>query len=327
MILSIFRTNQQFTGILLIFYIALLHVSPFLISDNWEPSSIGIWASWIYSFVGEQELWSQMIAGFCLLIQAFLIIRIDIQHKLSQETTLFTGVFLILGSSLALPLLRLSPIYFSNIFLLLAINEILLTYRKTDVEGKLVNAGFFIGIASLFSPTYLIYIFWIFIALNLLRGFSFKERAMVIAGSFSVYLMTWTWFFWNKDLGRLLSVQFWDAYSFWNFQAGNIYTYIHLGLMMAIVLLLVLWRGQMVSKKVMQAQRKIDIFYWGLLFSLIVVLVQAEIQEDHLLAIMPFVGLFMGMQLGRIKPNIAELLHFLMLALVLFLQFRPLFLP
>jgi hypothetical protein len=312
---------------LLIFYIALLHVAPFLISDNWEPAGAGLWAKWIYGAVGTKGIWPQVLALGCLLVQALLLINLDIRHKLSHNATLFAGVFLVLSSSVALPLLRLSPVYFANIPLLLAAGALLKTYRRSEVAGELLNAGFYIGIASLFNPAYLLFLFWIFIGLNLLRGLSLRERAMTLAGTVSVYIILGTWYFWNNALDTFWRVQFREGLGFWSFQRGNIYTYIHVGLMLLIVLLVIVWRGQIISRKIMQVQRKIDIFYWGLLIGAIVVACQPSIQEDHLLVIMPFVGLFMGMQVSELKPNVAELLHLLLVAVVLFLQFRPLFLP
>lgn len=312
---------------MLIFYIALLHVAPFLISDNWEPSGVGVGADWIYRVVDAKGMWPQVLAAVCLLVQALLLINLDIRHKLSHNATLFAGVFLVLASSVALPLLRLSPIYFANIPLLLAVGALLETYRRSDVAGNLLNAGFYIGIASLFNPAYLIYLVWVFIGLNLLRGFSLRERAMTLAGTASVYIILGTWYFWNNALDTFVRIQFRAGLGFWNFHPGNIYTYIHVGLLLLIVLLVIAWRSQIIGRKIMQVQRKIDIFYWGLFLGAFVVICQPGIQEDHLLVIAPFVGLFMGMQVSELKPNLAELLHLLMVAVVLFLQFRPLFLP
>lgn len=311
----------------LLIYISLLHLSPIWIDDNWEPAAYGVAADWFYSQFGFKSTIAQVMAGLLLFIQAFVLVRIDIQHKLSKEPTLFAGVFLILVASISVPFLHLSPYYFANVFLLLAISSVLSVYRKSDSTGGIFNAGFFIAMASLFVPTYLIFIFLIYAGLNLLRGFNLLERIMVLFGVITVYFLTFAFFFWNNDLNTLWDLQWYQAFDFLSIRGGNTFTLIHLGLLSALLLLSIFFRGQIIGKKVMQVQRKIDVFYWGMLIALLVVVFQAEIQENTFLVVTPFLGLFLGIQFGAMKHNIAELLHLLLFIFVLLLQFRPFFLP
>ncbi len=324
--LALFKTNQIATSFLLVFYIALLHFAPFVIEDNWEPSSYGVAAAWIYEVIGYKGLNNQILLLVLLFFQALILIFMDLNHKLSKEGTLFSGVFLILFSSLTVPYLHLSPTYFSNIFLLLAINQVLITYRVAGSSTSIFNAGFFIGVAALFCPAYLIFLIWIFAGLNLLRGFKFKERILVITGAITVFLLTGTYYFWQNDLSTFIQVQFIDAFSIIDLRQGNDFTFIHLSLLAVLVLFVVASRFRIVGKKTMQVQKKIDVFYWGLLISAVVVLFQSSVQESNVLVIMPFLGLFVGMLFTDMKKNIAELLHFVLLAIILLLQYRPFFL-
>lgn len=327
MFLSIFRTNQLFTAIFLLVYILLLHLSPIWIDDNWEPAAYGVAAEWFYDSFGFKGTAAQVTAGLLLFLQAFILVRIDFQHKLSKEPTLFAGVFLILVSSISVPFLHLSPYYFANVFLLLAMNAVLSVYRKSDATGAIFNAGFFVALASLFAPSYILFTLLIFIALNLLRGFNLLERLMVVLGIVAVYFLAFTLFFWNNDAFHLWEVQWQQAFNFMGIRGGNAFTLIHLGLLLLLLLLTIFFRGQIISKKIMQVQRKIDIFYWGMLVTLLVVVFQAEIQENTFLVVTPFLGLFLGIQFGSLKHNVAELLHLLLFIFVLLLQFRPFFLP
>lgn len=327
MFLSIFRTNQLFTAVFLLIYIALLHLSPLWIDDNWEPASYGVAAEWFYNQFGFKSITAQITAGLLLFVQALILVTIDFQHKLSKEPTLFSGVFLILVSSISVPFLHLSPYYFANVFLLLALRSVLSVYRKSDATGGIFNAGFFIAMASLFVPTYILFIFLIYAALNLLRGFNFSERIMVIFGVITIYFLAFTVFFWSNDTAHLWEVQWIEAFDFLSIRGGDAFTLIHLGLLFILLLLSIFFRGQIISKKIMQVQRKIDIFYWGMLIALLVVVFQAEIQENTFLVVTPFLGLFLGIQFGAMKSNVAELLHLLLFIFVLLLQFRPFFLP
>lgn len=311
----------------MLIYIALLHLSPLWIDDNWEPAAYGVAAEWFYNQFGFKSITAQVTAGLLLFVQALILVTIDFRHKLSKEPTLFSGVFLILVSSISVPFLHLSPYYFANVFLLLGLSSVLSVYRKSDVTGGIFNAGFFVALASLFVPTYILFIFLIYAALNLLRGFNLVERIMVILGVITVYFLAFVLFFWSNDTAHLWELQWVQAFDFLSIRGGNAFTLIHLGLLFSLLLLSIFFRGQIVGKKIMQVQRKIDIFYWGMLITLLVVVFQAEIQENTFLVVAPFLGLLLGIQFGAMKSNVAELLHLLLFILVLLLQFRPFFLP
>lgn len=308
-------------------YIAILHLATYWIVDNWEPAGYGVAASWVYHFIGFKGLIPQLVAGILVFLQAFLITLTDYNHKLSKETTLFAGVFLVLCSSLSMPLLHLSPAYFANVFLILGVYEVLGTYRSSNAAGSIFNAGFFVGLSALFVPSHLFFLLLIFIALNLLRGFKFEERLMVLIGAVVPLFLVGTYYFWIGDLPTFWAVQFTEAFGLFDFYSGNTFTLIHIGLLGVILLVVLFGRGQISGRKTVQVQKKIDIFYWALVVCLLVVVFQAKIQEPSVLTIAPFLGLFLGIQFSMIKPNVGELLHFLLLILVLFLQYRPFFLP
>jgi hypothetical protein len=308
-------------------YIAVLHLAPIWIEDNWEPAIHGALTQVFFDYFGYKTTFTQVLAGVLLFIQALMVVMIDFRHKLSAEPTLFTGVFVILVSSVSVPFLHLSPYYFSNIFLLIAIDQFLITYCKKEVTGSLLNTGFYLGLAALFLPTYLIFILLVFAGLNLLRGFNFNERLVVLIGVFIPIFLTATVFFWYGNLAEFWDVQFKSSYSFIDFRAGNYFTFIHLGLLSILIFIMVFVRGQITSRKTMEVQRKIDVFYWGMLISIGAILFQADVQENSFMVVAPFLGLFLGIQWGNLRSNISELLHLLFLIGVLLLQFRPLLLP
>lgn len=327
MLLSLFRTNQLLLAILLLPYVAVLHLAPIWIQDNWEPAIHGVLSHVVFDYLGFKTLFTQGLAGFLLFLQAVLLIRMDFRHKLSLEPTLFTGVFLVLVSSVSLPFLHLSSYHFSNFFLLLAVDQFLITYRKPKVSGSLLNVGLCIGLAALFTPAYLLYLILAFVGLNLLRGFNFNERVIVVVGVVTVFFLAGTVYFWNGQLGAFWPQQFVEGFALLDFRAGNMFTFIHLGLLVLLVLIMVMVRGQIISRKIMEAQRKIDVFYWGMLISVLVLIVQADIQENSFLVVAPFLGFFLGLQWSNLRPNVSELLHLLFFLSVLLLQYRPFFLP
>jgi len=326
-LLSIFRTNQFLLAILLLPYLAVLHLAPIWIQDNWVPVRQGVLAQLLFDLLGYKTPLTRLLAGLLIFIQALLLIRLDFRHKLSSEQTLFTGVFLVLVSSISLPLLHLSAYHFSNLLLLLAVDKLFFIYRKAKATAAILNIGLYLGLAALFTPAYLVYILLAFVGLNLLRGFQFRERVIVLVGVFIVFFLTGVVYFWNGRLAVFVQAQLVDGFALLDFRAGNFFTLLHLALLLLLVLVLVFLRGQIMLRKIMETQQKIAVFYWGMLISLLVVLVQADIQENSLLLLSPFLGLLLGLQWANLRRNVGELIHLLFFILVLLLQYRPFLLP
>lgn len=320
--LSFFRTNQLLASSLLIIYAAALHVSAWYVPDNWQPQGYGLFADWIYQWIGAKSNIAHIIAVALVVIQGITVNVIDFSNKLSREQTLFPGVFLVLLSAMSPIFLHLTPYHLANTFLVFALMDLMHVYRKSRSAGHIYNAGLYLGIAFMFVPSYWVFIFFIFAALNVLRGFALRERLMVLSGFFTVLFLTGTTYFWLDRWPEFLAKQFDQIWVFLDF--GNISRFgvIHLSVLALILAVTLLQQSRLQQKRVMQSQKKIDVLYWMLLLGGVSTLFHKQVAEAHALVVIPALGMLTGMQVAALPKRTAELLHFFLFVLALFFQYR-----
>lgn len=323
--LSIFRTNQILTGILLLPYVLLLYASVLFVPQvSSDPESYGILSEFIYNWLGDRTLMSNIVAGLLLWLQSFMINFISLRHRLQNELNLLPGLFYIFLCSCIPDFLYLSPILMGNTFFIIALAQIMESYKKTAVAEKIFNVGFWLGVAGLFYFSFNILIIWGIIGVGLLRGFRVNEILQVVSGLIVVLLLAGTIYYWNGDFDVFLSKQFTSNLSFWDFGSKLDYSiWIKGGIIALLVIIAFFSFSKFVSKRIMQVQRKISVIYRALFVILITLLFQAGISIEHLLMFMVPLSFFMSIYFTDMKRSLAETLHLILLVAVLVFQFQP----
>lgn len=327
--LSLFRTNQLLYCVLLLFYAALLHVSVFVLPDSWAPAAPGLLSNWVYELLGGYRGWgAEITALFLLCIQATGINAISMEYRLGEESNLFPGLFYILLCS-ALPVLtHLSPALMANTFLIIALSELYSSYKKPSAAASIFNVGFWVAIASLFSPGYIVFLLLALIGLNVLRGLSLRERLMVFVGAAVPYLLSGAYLFWNGQLAKGIALQFDAGLGFLQFKsAGNFEVWAAAVVFGLCILLALFSYGGMVYRKTIQVQKQLNLIYWMLLIGGGTVLVQAGVQPNQWLAVGIPAGMMLGFLFTKIQRQWSESLHLMLLAAILILHYKQFLLP
>ena len=325
--LTIFRTNQIFYSVLLIFYIVLLRFSVFLAQDifQWTPSGQGVLSELVYSWIGSQQFISHIVAILLLLVQGFLINIISINHRLANEVNLFPGLFYVLICCAIPDFLYLSPVLIGNTFFLIALNEIFDTYKNPACADRIFNAGFWTAIASLFYFPFVFFVFVLLASLSILRTMNFQEILMILTGMFLPYFFGGIYFFWFDNFDYFWEMQVARNIDFLTF--GNWLnswdTYIKVFIFAALILFLLINNNAYSIKKNIQVQKKISILYWILVIAGVAVPFQSNLTFEHFLMLAPSLGILLSFTFSSMKNQWAESVHFLMLVVVLALQFIP----
>lgn len=238
-----------------------------------------------------------------------------------SPVNLFPGVFLVLVSSALPEFLVLSPYHFANLFLLLAIRSYLKAFRVSSAADLLFNAGFWMGIAALFVPTYLFFILGFALMLPVLKSGKVRDQLILLIGTtFPIYLAS-IYYFWVDGFSSFWDQQWGDAFSIPQFMEWDKVSYFGL-LFMSILLLIVLFSQRIYRMKTkMEVQVKLNIFYWLLLASGISVLFTMPWNMQHWLAAAPLMGVFLSMNFTKMRPATAEAWHLLLLAFIFLFQF------
>jgi hypothetical protein len=321
-VLSIFRTNQLFASILLVFYVVLLRSSAFVLGEFPIPEGKGILTQWIYEWVGHNSTTAIIVAMVLLVLQSFYINVLASEHRLASEVSLFPGLFYVLIGSFLPEFNYLSPTLIGNTFFIIAYGELLATYKRLAVADRIFNVGFWIGVGTLCYPSYLVLMIFGFAGLNILRGLKIKERLMIILGFITPFILLGTYYFWMNTFPDFIAYLT-DGFQVLSFSSTPLpLAYRSLGIFAIFLLVVNFSYRSYLFKRTMEVQRKINILFWGLLACSATLLFQSEIDISHL-AILAFpLGMMLSINFINMPSRMAEVIHLLLLAIALGLQFQ-----
>lgn len=326
--LSLFRTNQLLFSVLLIFYVAVLHIAAFVSPYDWHPVGYGYLSGMVYDWIGFQGLVPNIVTIVLVFLQATALNALVANNRLDDTVTLFPGVFYILIASALPRFLNLSPLHLANTFFLIAISELFKVYKKPSAADNIFNVGFWIGVASLFYFSYSIFILLAFVALGILRAFNLQERLMVVIGALVPYILVGVFVFWNDKWSDFVQVQFLNNLAFLNFIVEpNIESALKVVFVDLFLLVAIFSYSLYHFRKNIQVQKKISVLYWVLLFSALTLLFQAGIQMDHLLILAVPLGIMISINFTHFTNRWAEVLHLFIIVVILIFQYQQFLLP
>lgn len=316
--ISLFRGNDVFSLLLLLPYIILVRIGTFIYPEVMIATEHDSYLyTQVLSLFGTSL--SQAIAAVVLIhIQSILVVSIIAKNRLGNETTSFAGVLYPLLIGIISPSATLTPILLGNLFLLLAVNSLFSSYKNPKAVAIIFNTGFFIGVATAFYTPFCVFILLGIIGLLILRSFKFLEKLQYFLGLFCTMLFLGTWRF-VKELS--LEPMFDLGINFMKFLKpnldSNVVYYVFLVLVMMIILYVLSLYTMVLSKKNIQVQKKVDILYWVLLFSGVIVILYSPSNAQVLwVAAMPL-SMILAIKLSDKKSIfLAEIFHLGLLVMV-----------
>lgn len=311
--LAIFRSNQLITPLLLFLYAVAIHAGAWF---RHRPVQMDVKDGGIlYALlprVVPSEPWLLYALGLFLLItQAFLLNFMELRYRLDREPHLFPGVFFLLFTAYCPGFSILSPLHFANLFLFFSLFLAMNLLRKGEVTGDIFNIGFFLALAVLFCPAYIVFILLTFAALNVVRGFQFRERVVLVAGVLVVFYLaggiaylTGHW----REFTQLQGLRAYGVSHLVPSDSSSVFL-----IPWAVLLLVVLWQANsFFRKRTMQEQKRISFWFWMLLVSVATLPLQKNLAIGHVLVIAMPLAYLSAMWFFHLKANWAELLHFIL---------------
>ena len=322
--LGFFRTNQLGANLFLIVYLIVLRLSGFLFPSEWTPSEAGLLSQHVYQGVGTNGWLPSLIALFLVLCQAFLINLLAARFRISKEVTMIPGVCYILLMSTMPDFLKLTPVLMGNTILIFVIMSLFQTYKKSSVSGSIFNTGFWIGMASLFYFSNIVFVLFAIIGLATLRALRINEIFMIIIGAFIPYFLAGTFAFLVDALPEFHHLQIIDNLGFLNFDwTLNWQNYTTLGIFGILSLIAFFSFGTYFQKQSIQAQKYIHVLYYFMLVSVLTILIQKGIRPSHLMLLAIPLSLLLPLNFLSFKnKNLASTLHLVWMILVLAIQYK-----
>jgi len=323
-LLEIFRKNYFINSILLLPYLFLVRVGLFTHErtiDFSDQSSLT--KSIIYPWITNNYI-EIITTNLIIFIQVLIINYMFLNHKLAKNSTLLAGLFYILFVSMIYPNTYLSDSLIANTFLIIALRNIWRTYKQTSINFRMFNIGFMIGLAALIYPPYFIILLFALISLYIIKSVRFLDFIQFLI-SFLVpfFLKSAYSYLTDKPVNPL---SFLKEYQFtWvNFVFNSeLINYIAIGLLILLMLISLFWYGDIMKRKNIEVQKKINTTYWLAFIILIAFFVFPKYDTEHLILLSVPLSILFGIKVSDSRSKITfELVHLLILGVIFISHFK-----
>lgn len=325
--LGFFRTNQLAANLLLIIYVVILYIAGLFVTNTWEPSAGGVFSQVIHDYVGTQGMLPKIVTIVLVLLQALLLNILAARFRVSQEVTMYPGVFYLLLMSTLPEFQNLTPVLIGNTFLILAVSSLFDSYKKTSSADSIFNVGFWIGMASLCYFSNFVFILLAIFGLSTIRNLRVNELLMILIGVLVPLCLAGTIAYWNDALDSFYQATFITQLGALDFiMDAHWKSYIPLILFGLLSIISFLSFNTYFQKQGIRSQKNIQVLYYFIIIAFLSIFLQKEITVERfqLLAI-PF-ALLLPLNFLSFKRNeIGSGIHLAWLIGVLFLQYRLLF--
>lgn len=319
--LEIFSRNRFFNSLLLLPYTVLVRIWGVFSDTPVEIHEKGLLTEWLLGGTDKHSVLA--IAGSILLVylHALMINRIVIHNRLTNELTLFPGLFYILLVSFFPSFNGLSSPLIANTFVLIALGHLYATQKKGQSANRIFSTGFWLSTAFLFYFGYFPLLLCGIIGLSMLRTVKSREWLQYLIGYATPLAIVGMLDFVLHDNMHAAAGHF-GQYGFLDFGIKwNLRTYGQVTLFGLALLLSFFNYGTFTFKKNIHVQKKINFLFWLLFFMMGAILVQSNVSYEEWVTISLPLSLFVAMMFIRSKQLLLlEILHFALLLAVIGLQ-------
>ncbi|MFT7588241.1 MAG: hypothetical protein ACI959_000448 [Limisphaerales bacterium] len=146
---------------------------------------------WKLIFSSQIPSWlSGILAVGLLLIQALIFNQLLYQFKVIAPASTLAALFYVLtGISLGAVF---SPALLGMTFILIAFYKLVNSYDRDQADLTLLDAGLWIGVASLFHVSFIFFLIFAWVGVLYLRNPSFRELMVISSGFVTAYALTFT---------------------------------------------------------------------------------------------------------------------------------------
>lgn len=264
-----------------------------------------------FKIPGQESIFVQYFLGVLLIfVQAMIISRFIIKHKMSRLLSLIPGAVMVLFCVTVLQPGFTHTILLANFFFILAMGSLFEVYKVYNPIGTLFNSGFFLGCASFIYKPYSIYIFVIVLGIIALRSFKLKEILQVFLGFLCPLFLIGVFMYYNNSLNEYLDYCK-ISFSIPKVDFSNYRDLIKPIITIIIIIFLIFKQNALRKKKKFDAIKKVELNYWVLFFGFFTLFFVEAISPIHLLIISLPIALLSGLILENKENSITKEFVFL----------------
>ena len=321
--LEFFKQNGFISSLALLPYAFLLRINNLINPVSIPPSEnySGI-TNGLLNLISNPVM-QGIVASLLVFIQALLINRLVIKHRIIKDTSHIPGLLYVLLSAFLHDFLFLTPELLSITFIILAIHVTMTTYNEKEAAGPVFTVGFLIGVSALFYfPGYFFFLIGL-LALFILKSFDIRDFLQYVSGFLLPTFFHSVWEYFIASTPSIFPSYFLNnlnlSFTFLIQDLKSLIVSILIGIVMLVTLISYSSYNQ---QKPTATQLKINIFYWIALFSLLTIVIIKIPGYAHILFLIFPLSVFLAMNFMSAKNKIvAEIVHLFMIIFAIIIQF------
>jgi len=243
-----------------------------------------------------------IIAALLIATQAILLNNLVVKHKLSRALSTIPAALFVLYACFALESEIFHPALVANLFALLSLGSLFKIYKKHAPVATIFNSGFYMTMAAVFYPPYVVYLVLLILGLFSLRNLSVKESLQLLLGSLAPFYLGGVYFYFSGKLPVLVEHFYMNLSLPWRHAEFSFLSLIKVEFVLIVIMALIFFSNNAMKKKKYDAIKKIELSYWMLLLSTITVFLSSTLSEGHLLVASIPIGIISGLYMES-KPN------------------------
>lgn len=153
----------------------------------------------LIKFIGGAPFWSMIISLVVILLTALLLVMLNTRYIIIPERTYLPAVLFTLISGGLAALHGPHPVIFGSLFLLFAIYKIFGSYKATKLSYNFFEAGFLLGVGSLFYLPIAGFFIITWISLAILNRHYWREWIFPLLGFIATYILVLSYYYLYTD--------------------------------------------------------------------------------------------------------------------------------
>lgn len=312
--LALFRTNQAYASLLLFGYALLLQLPAFFVGGGAQVQSIAEGQSYLgqqlTDMVDGSRLLSILLPPLLVALAGIAANNLCDRYRMARTVSQFPGMVLVLLWGLSPAFHTFDPAQLNHLLLVLAAIALGSTYKSKSPEVGRFNAGFWLGVASLLEPAYLLLVLAFIVGISIFRTADLRSMAQLLVGVGIAYFLAGTYAYMAGDLGAFWAGQR-GGFGLRHIVAARRFAAVGT-LLLLLPLLLVLattTRGRMLLS--IEGAKNVSFIHWLLLFSLPVAFLAGATGLAQAQVVVAPLGILTGLWLVRQPEAQAEFYHLL----------------
>ena len=314
--LSLFRTNQSYASLFLFGYALLLQLPVFFFDVPTVTADHTYYGSWLMAGVGRSYWLATLLPPLLVALAGIVANSICSSYRFARTVTQFPGLGVVLVWGLCPAFHFFDPQLLTHLFLFLAIGALSSTYKGNSMEVARFNAGWWLGLASLLVPSYLIFIPCFIVGISIFRTADLRAIGQLLGGIVIAYFLAGTYAYWRGDFLEWYALQV-NGFGF--LQLSTELPYVLGGLALLVLPLLIVLltseRGRALLN--IEGSKNVSFAYWVLLFAPLVAACMATVRAAGAQVLVVPLGVLFGLWLVRQEAARAEFYHLLLFAAAL----------